>query len=190
MTANEIVLRVIEVLGQQSIPYMLVGSYSSNTFGIGRSTQDADFVVEFGTRPASPLFEALAPDLVFDDQMRLETVTGTLRYVGRHKSGFKVELFLTSSDAHDRERFARRQKLPFLTGSAYLPTVEDVVIQKLRWFERSKRAKDLDDARNVMAVQAGRLDLDYIRRWCDQHDTRSLFEQLLVESRRFEPEQT
>ena len=50
-------------------------------------------------------------------------------------------------------------------------------------------AKDLDDAKNVIAVQAGKLDLDYIRRWCDQHGTRSLFEQLLVESRRFEQEQ-
>jgi hypothetical protein len=189
VTANQIVLRVIQTLEGQGIPYMLVGSYSSNAFGVGRSTQDADFVLELGDRAATPLFQALAPDLAFDPQMRLESVTGTLRFVGKHASGFKVELFLISDDAHDRERFRRRSRQPFLDAFAYLPTAEDVVIQKLRWFERSKRAKDLDDVKNVMAVQVGRLDLDYIRRWCDEHGTRSLFEELLVESRRFEPEQ-
>jgi hypothetical protein len=189
VTSNEIVLRVLTALEQLGIPYMLVGSYSSNAFGVARSTQDADFVIELGNQSATALFQALAPDLQFDPQMRLETVTMTGRYVGRHPgSGFKVELFLLSDEPHDQERFRRRQRRAFLTGSAYLPSPEDVVIQKLKWFQRSRRAKDVDDARNVLAVQAGRLDLDYIRRWCDRHATRSLFEELLVESRRFEQE--
>ena len=189
MSANQIVLRVIQALEQLGIPYMLVGSYSSNIYGIGRSTQDADFVLELGDRSATTLLDALGPDLTLDPQMQLETVTGTARFVGRHESGFKVEFFLVSGDEHDRERFRRRKRQPFLTAFAYLPTAEDVVIQKLRWYQRSKRAKDVDDVRNVLAVQAGKLDLDYIRRWCDQHGTRSLFEELLVESRRFLPEQ-
>jgi hypothetical protein len=189
LTSNQIVLKVVDALEQLGIPYMLVGSYSSNAFGHPRSTQDADFVVELGNRPATTLFERLAPDLQFDPQMKLETVTMTGRYVGRHAdSGFKVELFELSSDEHDRERFRRRRQQPFLGSRAFLPLPEDVVVQKLRWFERSRRAKDLDDVKNVLAVQAGKLDLDYIRRWCDQHGTRTLFEQLLQESLRFLPE--
>jgi hypothetical protein len=189
MTANQIVLSVVAALERLDIPYMLVGSYSSNAFGIGRSTQDADFVIEFGHHSADSLMKALAPMLEFDQQMQLETITMTGRYVGVNAdTGFKVELFVLSDDAHDRSRFARRRRQPFLDSSAVLPTPEDIIIQKLRWFGRSRRAKDLDDSRNVVAVQSKRLDLDYIRNWCDQHDTRSLFEQLLLESRRFEPE--
>ena len=190
MTSNQIVLRVVDALERLNIPYMLVGSYSSNAFGIARSTQDADFVIELGSRNATELFGLLAPDLKFEPQMLLETVTMTGRYVGKHAAtGFKVELFLLTDDAHDRARFDRRQRQPFLTNTTYLPTAEDVIIQKLRWFERGRRAKDRDDAMNVITVQAGRLDLDYIRRWCDQHGTRSLFETLLVESQRFQQEQ-
>ena len=48
MNGNEAVLRAIEALEDCGIPYMLVGSYSTNAYGIPRSTQDADFVIELG----------------------------------------------------------------------------------------------------------------------------------------------
>ena len=61
-------------------------------------------------------------------------------------------------------------------------TAEDVVVTKLRWSRQGRRQKDVDDVRNVLAVQSGKLDLDYIRQWADQHGTRPLLEQLLSES--------
>lgn len=43
-----------------------------------------------------------------------------------------------------------------------------VVVQKLRWGDH----KDLDDARDVLAVQGPEtLDKEYIRRWCREHGT-------------------
>jgi hypothetical protein len=178
--ANEIVLRVIAALDAAAVPYMLVGSYSSNAFGIPRSTQDADFVIESGDRPLTPVFDAVRPEIQFDSQMQVEMVTMTYRYVATHRdSGFKVELFLVSSDAHDVARFERRRRQPFLGATAILPTPEDVVIQKLRWAARAGRSKDRDDARAVLAVQGAALDMAYIRTWCDQHGTRQLLEELL-----------
>lgn len=45
---------------------------------------------------------------------------------------------------------------------------EGVVVQKLRW----GRNKDLDDARDVLAVQGPEtLDMEYIERWCAMHGT-------------------
>jgi hypothetical protein len=67
-------------------------------------------------------------------------------------------------------------------------TAEDVIITKLRWYLLAKRPKDGQDAKGVIAGQLGRLDLPYIRFWADQHGTRSLFEQLLLESEQFEQE--
>jgi hypothetical protein len=181
--SNDIVLRVIRSLEQLGIGYMLVGSYSSNAFGIARSTQDADFVIEIGDRQISALFATLAPDLTFDPQMRLESVTMTSRFVGRHAAtGFKVELFLLSDDPFDRERFRRRQRTPFLQSIAQLPTPEDVIVQKLRWFKQGARAKDLEDAANILAVQQGKLDIDYMRRWADQHNTRETLDRLIDET--------
>lgn len=182
MTSNQIVLRVIEALEKHDIAYMLVGSYSSNAFGIARSTQDADFVIELGNKSPTPLFDELKDVLTFDPQMRMETVTGTMRWVGKSAdSAFSVELFLISHDPHDRERFHRRQKQPFLSTSAWLPTKEDVLIQKLRWFERARRAKDLDDVKSILAVQGSNLDLQYLEKWSLEHGTAGRLQQLISE---------
>jgi hypothetical protein len=48
----------------------------------------------------------------------------------------------------------------------WLPTAEDLVIQKVRW----GRPKDLDDARDVILVQGiDTLDIARVRDWCHIH---------------------
>ena len=83
-----------------------------------------------------------------------------------------------SDDVHDRERFARRRDVSMFGRRVSVPSPEDVVVTKLRWSQRGKRRKDMDDVKNVLAVQRDSLDWGYVRRWCDQHGTRELLEQL------------
>ncbi len=182
MNANQIVARVIEALDRLQIPYMLVGSFSSNAFGVARSTNDADFVIELGERSAGPLFDGLRDVLTFDPQMRIETVTGTLRWVGKSAdSAFNVELFLVSHDPHDRERFRRRERHPFVATSAWLPTKEDVLIQKLRWYARARRPKDWEDVISVLEAQGSAIDTVYLEQWCQTHGTVAFLHEALRE---------
>jgi len=179
---NTLVERVIRALDAAGIPHMLVGSLSSNSYGVERSTQDADFVIELGSRSIAPVAEALAPDIRLDQQMSFESVTLTSRYQAVHtQTGFGIQFFLLADERFHQERFARRRKVPFGAVFAYLQSPEDVVIQKLRWYEKVKRSKDIEDVRNVLVVQKTHLDLDYIRAWCDQHGTRTRFETLWSE---------
>ena len=179
--SNDLVFQVIDSLDRIGISYMLVGSYSSNIYGVVRATQDADFVLQLGDRSLSAVMRLLGSDFYLDPQMSFETVTATQRYIILHqKSGFKIELFILSDDPHDQQRFARRAKVTFAGHQLFVPTPEDVIITKLRWSKGGNRRKDVEDAENVIAVQADALDLPYIRQWADQHGTRELFEQLLV----------
>ena len=43
MNSNDLVLHMISLFDRLGIPYMLVGSYSSNYYGRPRLTKDADF---------------------------------------------------------------------------------------------------------------------------------------------------
>ena len=79
MTSNAIILRCIAAFDELSVPYMLVGSYSSNLYGRPRSTQDADFVAQLPGGVTSALFKRLGPEFRIDPQMSFETVTGTRR---------------------------------------------------------------------------------------------------------------
>lgn len=177
MTNDEIVVAVIDALNELGVPYMLTGSLASNVWGIARSTADADFVVQSRSLDLRALAERLGPDFRLDPQVSFETVTGTNRHVVRARGRrFRVELFLLSNDPHDVARFGRRQPVRVLGHEMYLPTAEDVVISKLRWSQQGKRAKDLADARNVIAVQGDRLDWDYLRDWCRRQGTEALLD--------------
>ena len=179
MTTQEIVRKVVDAMEQLGVPYMLVGSLSSNAYGVARNTQDADFVVQLEPITISQLVAKLGPDFQLTPQMSFETITATTRYVLEVPSeAFKVELFLLSDDSHDRARFDRRRRLEVLGGPAYLPSPEDVVITKLRWSRHGDRQKDLSDARDVIAVSGPQLDWPYIEQWCDEHGTRKLLDDL------------
>jgi hypothetical protein len=189
MMAVDFVVRVVSALEKLAIPYMAVGSFSSNIYGQPRSTKDADFVVELRARPISDLVTEIHNEFDFDPQMSFETITATTRYRFKHRAtAFMVEIFLLSDDPHDQARFARRVTGDIGGRITYVPTAEDVIITKLRWSKQGRRQKDIDDVRNIVALRWRALDLPYIRSWCNQHGTRDLFEKLLLESQQFEQE--
>ena len=181
---NEVgaVTAMIDALNSAGIPFMLVGSLSTNAYGIERSTKDADFVVQLGSFPVGKLLGLLPKGFRLESQMGFETITSTTRHRLHYDLTpipFMFELFEISDDPHDQERFSKRMATTYHGSKAFLPRPEDVVITKLRWSKSGRRSKDIDDARNVLAVQMGRLDMAYIRGWCDRHGTRKLLEETL-----------
>jgi hypothetical protein len=179
MTGDQATMAVIDALNALAIPYMVVGSLSSSYYGIGRSTRDADFVLQLGDQSIHLLLQRLGPSFRLDPQMSFESVTGTIRNVIQVQSiPFEIELFRLSDDPHDQERFQRRLKTSLLGREAFLPTAEDVIITKLRWAQGGQRTKDWEDIRNVIAVQGDRIDWDYVLPWCDRHGTRELLDEI------------
>lgn len=180
MTSDDAVILVIRALNALPMPYMITGSLASNLYGVARSTKDADLILQTTEFDFCALRRALEPSLRIDPQMSFETVTGTTRYIVRKVEGdpYTIELFFLSSDLHDQERFARRAKGLFVGEDVWVATPEDVIITKLRWSKQGKRSKDIDDVRNVIAVQQGRIDWTYVNRWCDEHGTRELLERV------------
>jgi hypothetical protein len=165
--AERITKAVINVLEDTKVPYMLVGSFSSNMYGIPRSTKDADFVVDVADRTVMPgLMKALEDILEFDPQTSFEGIGGSIRHeaVARAAFPFRVEFFERTNEEFALARFERRVRFysSVLGREVWIPTPEDVVVQKLRW----ARPKDQLDARDVMSVQGALLDYTYIEDWC------------------------
>jgi len=179
MTGEEAAAAVVKALEDLQIPYVMVGSFASNVYGIVRSTQDADFVVQLGETPVSALTALLGSEFVLDPQMSFETVTGTTRFILQLAgTPFKIEVFLLSDDPHDQERFRRRVRVSTQLGSPFLLTPEDVIITKARWVVQARRRKDEEDVRNVVAVQGDAIDWEYVYRWCDQHGSRQFLDEI------------
>lgn len=179
MSNLQITAAVVSALEQLQIDYMLVGAYSSNAYGISRATHDADFVVDVKPGQLRALVELLGAEYSLNPQMQMENITGSIRNVVTHvPSGFQIELFrLNTRDEHHRERFRRRRRqlLVEIQQEAWIPSAEDVLIQKLRW----QRFKDLDDALGILGVSGSFLDFEYVRLWTRLHGTDSLLDTLL-----------
>jgi hypothetical protein len=173
MKLEELALRVIEAAEAENIEFMTVGAIAAGAYGVPRSTRDVDLLVGVHS-PGNidRLIRRLSEFVTFDPQVTFDTLTWGARHVGVSNSSppFKVELFETFDDPFVVSEFARKRKVrvPLLGRETWLPTPEDVVVQKLRW----GRNKDLDDARDVLAVQGPEtLDMAYIEHWCGQHGT-------------------
>lgn len=165
MGSVEIASHVIDALNELGLAYMVVGSLSSNYYGVARNTKDADIVIETDDR-LPELYDKIKQHFAADPQISFETVQMTTKHVIKHRAtGFSIELFTLSSDEHDQLRFKRRVRVQDGALDAYLPTPEDVVIQKLRWARR----KDRDDVIDVLLAQHETLDWPYIRQWCERH---------------------
>jgi hypothetical protein len=173
MNLEQLATAVLEVTEATGVPFMAVGAIAAGAYGIPRSTRDVDLLVAVHVGGGvAAVMKALEPLLDFDPQCQFDTLTWGRRHVGvtRSKPSLKVELFELFDDPFVLEEFGRRREVfvPLLARSTWLPSPEDVVVQKLRW----GRSKDLDDARDVLAVQGTDfLDLAYIRQWCATHGT-------------------
>ena len=166
---EEAVYALLDLLNEHDVSYMLVGSFSSNAYGEARATKDADFVVDLDSKLRLEILKELPDDFEIDWQVSFETITGHTRQILKIPSiPFEIELFDISSEPFDQSRFQRRLKTILEDRVVWLPTAEDVVVQKLRWATLGKREKDILDVVGVLKVRRERLDFDYIREWCAQ----------------------
>lgn len=175
-------MRVISACEEEAIPHMVTGALAFNLYGVPRATKDVDFVIDVtGGSVIGRLIRRLEPGIVFGDQVQFDTLTWGKRHIGRAKgdSALQVELFELFDDPFVQEQFRRRRKRRSLQlkVETWVPTAEDMIVQKIRW----ARSKDLDDARDILAVQGPEsLDLAYIRQWTDIHRTSSRLDGLLT----------
>lgn len=179
MTPEQAGVKVAARLQAAGVPFLFVGSFSSNYHGIPRSTKDVDIVVQTPAGGIHDMAAVLGDDFVPVDQFRFETNTGTIcQEFAVRDAEVRVELFTLSDDEHDQARFARRKAGQFLGQTAFFPTPEDVIVWKLRW----ARPKDLEDVKGVILVQEAErgLDWSYIRDWCAKHRTTTRLEAIIA----------
>lgn len=183
MTIEALAAAVLDACQVAGVGHMLTGAFATSVYGIPRSTKDVDVVLGVGGADAFEKVTAELESLVtFDPQIQFDTLTWGRRLVGtaRTPPPFKVELYELFDDSFVQEQFRRRRKLysEQIQRETWLPTPEDVIVQKLRW----GRSKDLDDARDVIAVQTPEaLDMAYVEGWCERHGTKERLFKVLGE---------
>lgn len=185
MSQYELLKKVIQILNQTGIQYMLTGSVVSSLQGQPRATHDIDIVIAIEKSKAPGLAKAFPPpDFYLDEHSILDAIKNQSMFnlIGL-KSGDKVDFWILSDDAFDRSRFSRRYSEEFLGTEMQVSSPEDTILAKLKWAKLSGGSeKQFTDALRVYEVQHGKLDLDYLEHWAKKLDIQSLWKRIKSES--------
>jgi hypothetical protein len=185
--ALQVAFRVLDVLDRLGVPYHLGGSYASAVHGVPRQTHDVDLVIDLPADRVPDFIRHLGADFYADE-------AAVRRAVGEHGScnlvhletGVKVDLFMKVATPFENSEFERCRMVAIGVEAPRLVPVksaEDILLRKLLWYRAGGGVSDRqwEDARGILAVQADRLDLDYLASWAVRLTVRDLLDRLLSE---------
>lgn len=187
-TQTEIMLKVIEALEELDSPYLVGGSYASSAHGIARATMDIDILAAIPAKHAGALAAKLEPEFYADEEAIRAAIMAKRSFNVIHlDTMFKVDVFVSKRDPFDMKQLERRTLEVVLRDpekSAYLASPEDIILSKLRWYRKTneKSERQWSDVLGVMSVQAGKLDLQYLREWASELSVSDLLERALADS--------
>lgn len=178
----ELLTTIATFLEEHRIPYMITGAWSVIFYGRPRASHDIDFVVELYEKDtqrmlsdlrALPTEYSLQPEAV-----RLALKDRLLFQIIHLPTFLKLDFWLLTDDPFDQSRFLRRQRVQILGKRVAIASMEDTIIQKLRWYKEARIEKHLVDAAFVFQIQYANLDKRYITRWAEKLDVATFLKEL------------
>lgn len=172
MSVSEVFQRISSALDRAGIGYMLTGSFASAHYGVLRSTQDIDFVIEATPAQLRAFIEALPSSEYYADLDMALQAHGrqSLFNVIDLATGWKIDLIIRKSRAFSQEEFRRRQRVSLHDVSLFVASAEDVVISKLEWAKLAQSRRQIEDAAAILRVNWVALDQFYLTKWIDELD--------------------
>jgi hypothetical protein len=166
---HDVLARVVRLLGDAGIAYMITGSMASSVHGRPRTTYDADIVIDPSREALDRLVAGLqAAGFYVDEGVAREALRARRQFnVIATASAFKVDLIVRKDRPFSREEFRRRRIAELWGAEVALATAEDTILSKLEWAQKGGSDRQLDDVAGIVAVQGSALDTAYIERWAD-----------------------
>lgn len=185
MTLAEFLSQVVGHFERLSIDYMIGGSTASSVYGEPRTTRDVDIVVEVDGDSLRLLFESFDPATVYIDRpaSNEEVSPGQMFNVIDLVGGWKVDLVIRKDRPFSAVEFSRRRPVELFGSRVMVASAEDVLLAKLEWAAMAGSTRQIDDARGIVRVQGGRLDLEHLRTWSDRLGVRAVLDEVLDEPR-------
>lgn len=159
--------RVVEVLDEAEVPFMLTGSLASAFYADPRATQDVDVVIEAQREGIERLVQGLlATGWYVDRDAALEAWQARNQFNAiEPDTGWKVDFIVRRDRAYSREEFSRRKRISLLGVELAVASLEDVLIAKLEWSRLGDSALQRRDVARLLERTWRRLDQAYVERW-------------------------
>ena len=180
---SEVVREVLSALESAGVPYMVVGSFAASIYGVSRATHDLDVVVALTPDAVTSLQAALGDGFYFDELSAQEALERSDMFNILHiESGLKVDFWILGRDDYSRTQFERRRPTETWGIKSYVASPEDTVLSKLLWYRITPSDRQLADVRDVLIVEKGELDYEYMAHWAETLGVQDLLDRLIKET--------
>lgn len=171
MEPSDLLRRLVEILEDLDIPYLVTGSTATIFYGEPRFTMDLDVVVDLPVETVPDLIRAFGGGAFYlDEESIRRAITRRGQFNVIHPaSGLKIDLIIPQGGAFDRSRFGRARRVrPDAGYEASFASPEDVILKKLVYYRDGGSEKHLRDIAGVLKISGPELDLEYLGDWAQR----------------------
>ena len=156
--------KIIGVLNESNIPYMLSGSVAMSIYIVPRATRDFDFVVHLETHNIDNFILHFKEGYYCDKDAIEDAVKRRSMFnIIDHASGFKADFVVLKNEAFRQEEFDRKKRVDFFGKTIYVVSPEDLLISKLIWIQDLQSSQQMEDIKNLTDIES--LEWTYITKW-------------------------
>jgi hypothetical protein len=158
---TEVAARLADRLDEDGLPYALGGALALGAWGVPRTTSDVDASVFVSERELDRLLDSVERAGAVVERAEAHRSVARTGFFVAFFGRTRIDLFIAHHPWH-AEMQRRRVSLPTPDGQPrWFLSPEDTALAKLLY----ARPKDVLDLDRLFAVQAGRIDLAYLREW-------------------------
>lgn len=185
---NELLHLIARFFESNDIVYRVVGSMASIAYGENRFTNDIDIVADLKICDVDTLCDFFLPPDYFIARHAVEdAIRKRFQFNIIHvTSGLKIDVMLPKQSEYAVLEQTRARRLSDPDGlSAWFAAPEDVVLNKLIFFQLGGIEKHLRDIAGIIKVKNDELDMAYIDDWSKKLNVTSewsLVKQRIAES--------
>lgn len=186
---NELLQLIADFFESHKIVYRVVGSMASIAYGENRFTNDIDIVADLKVSDVDPLCDFFQPPDYFIARHAVEdAIRKRFQFNIIHiTSGLKIDVMMPKQTEYAALEQKRARRLSDPDGlSAWFAAPEDVILNKLIFFQLGGIEKHLRDIAGILKVKQGELDQAYLEHWSEKLNVASewsLVKQRITESR-------
>lgn len=164
---------VVDVLDRLHVRYCIGGSIAGIAYSLPRTTYDVDVLAAMEREHASTFVQALQEDYYVELEAVIEAITCHTSFNMTHQAThINIDVFISAGRPFDDQQLSRvrPQLLPGANRTINLASPEDVILNKLAWYELGNRVSDQQwrDIQSILRVQEHALDLAYLRHWASE----------------------
>jgi hypothetical protein len=179
-TQTEFLQRLISLMEEAGIPYMIAGSLGSSFHGEPRTTNDVDLIIDPDKKQLDSFIRSLGDDYYINPETAQDAFNRGLMFnVIDNHTGWKAGLIIRKKRPFSIGEFQRRRQVSINGLDIWMLSPEDVILSKLEWSRGQQPGRQFRDAVGVAIVKWDNLNWEYMKKWACELQVDDLLKQLI-----------